>query len=549
MARTLIRKRGAARQQGAGAEQTVDAVVVGAGFAGLYAIYRLRQLGLSVQAFERGSGVGGTWYWNRYPGARCDIPSLEYSYQFSEELQQEWEWSERYAPQLEILRYIEHVADRFDLRRSIRFDTQVESASFDEATLRWTVRTRQAGTWNAQFVILATGCLSSTNLPSFEGLDSFQGIWAHTGDWPREDLDFRGRRVGVIGTGSSGVQCIPVIAEQAEHLTVFQRTPAYSVPAHNEPLSPEVQARVKAEYPAFRKRNSQMPTGGFADAGANLRRAAEDSPEARQANFEAFWKKGGLAFMGAYRDLLVSRESNAAAADFVRGKIRGIVRDPKKAEMLMPRHEFGCKRLCADTGYYDTFNRPNVSIVDISRSPIERITPDGLRTRDAHYPLDCLVFATGFDAMTGSILRIAIRGRAGLPLKEKWVAGPRTYLGLMSEGYPNLFFVTGPGSPSVLSNMVPAIEQHVNWIADCIGHLRVANLRGIEASRNAEDAWVSHVNEVAGQTLLPSCNSWYLGANVPGKPRVFMPYLGFPAYVAKCNEVASKGYEGFEITP
>jgi len=527
----------------------VDAAVVGAGFAGLYAVYRLRGLGLDVQGFERGSGVGGTWYWNRYPGARCDIPSLEYSYQFSEELQQEWEWSERYATQPEILAYIEHVADRFDLRRHFAFDTQVESAHFDESTLRWTITTSTGLEIAARYFVMATGCLSSLNRPDFEGLDDFEGQWVHTGDWPRDGIELRGKRVGVIGTGSSGVQSIPVIATEARHLTVFQRTAAYSAPAHNRPLEAEEQARIKAEYAAFRERNARMPTGGFADEGANLRRAMQDSPEERERNFEAFWSRGGLAFMGAYRDLLTSDESNESAAEFVRHKIREAVRDAEVAEHLVPQHEFGGKRLCVDSGYYATFNRDNVELVDVRESPIERITPKGLRTREREYELDCIVFATGFDAMTGALLGVDIRGRGGQSLRDKWSAGPRTYLGLMSAGFPNLFIVTGPGSPSVLANMVAAIEQHVNWIADCIQHLRDAGLRCIEPAPEAEDSWVAHVNEVAAGTILARANSWYLGANVPGKPRVFMPYLGYPTYVDKCNEVVSKGYEGFETTP
>ncbi len=537
-----------AQRPGRRAPRELDAVVVGAGFAGLYMIHRLRGLGCSVQGFERGSGVGGTWYWNRYPGARCDIPSLEYSFQFSEEIQQEWEWSERYAAQPEILAYIEHVADRFDLRRDIRFDTSVEAAVLDESTLRWTVSTSAGDEVSARHLIMATGCLSAINTPEFPGLETFEGEWVHTGDWPREGVDFRGKRVGVIGTGSSGVQCIPEIARDALHLTVFQRTPAYTVPAHNEPLRPDVQKRVKAEYAAFRDRNSRAPTGGFADEGANLGRAMEDPPESRARNYEKYWQKGGLAFMGAYRDLLTSEEANATAAEFLRRKIREKVRDPEVARQLSPEHLFGCKRLCADSGYYETFNRDNVTLVDVRRFPIERITAKGLRTADREYELDCIVFATGYDAMTGALLGVDLRGRAGKTLREKWSEGPRAYLGLMSHGFPNLFMVTGPGSPSVLSNMVPAIEQHVNWIAACIEHMREAGIRGIEPIAAAEDAWVAHVNEVARATLLPRGNSWYLGANVPGKPRVFMPYLGYPAYVKKCQEVVAKGYDGFEMT-
>jgi cyclohexanone monooxygenase len=523
----------------------VDAVVVGAGFAGLYMLHRLRGLGLSVRVFEAGSGVGGTWFWNRYPGARCDIESLEYSYQFSEDLQQEWEWTERYAAQPEILRYLNHVADRFDLRRDIELDTRVLSAHFDEATSRWAIRT-QRGSVSARFCIMATGCLSSTNTPEFPGLDGFAGSWYHTGSWPHGGVDFSGRRVGVIGTGSSAIQAIPLIAREALHLSVFQRTPSYAVPARNGPLDPAVQREIKADYAGFRRRNSQLPFG--ANFPPNELSALEVTPEERRREYEARWERGGLAFLTAFSDLLYSAEANRTAAEFVRGRIGELVRDRAVAEALSPEQVLGCKRLCIDTGYYETFNRANVTLVDLGATPIERITPAGVRTTREEVALDAIVFATGFDAMTGALARIDVRGVGGLALRQKWVAGPRTYLGLGTAGFPNLFLVTGPGSPSVLSNMVPAIEQHVDWIGDCIGTMRSHALERIEALPGAEDAWVEHVNEVASATLYPSCNSWYLGANVPGKPRVFMPYLGFPTYVAKCNEVVAKGYEGFALS-
>ena len=523
----------------------IDVVVVGAGFAGCYMLHRVREMGLSVRVFETGSGVGGTWYWNRYPGARCDIESMEYSYQFSEELQQEWEWSERYSPQSEILAYINHVADRFDLRRDIQFETRVTSAHFDETGRRWHVVTDRGDEMSAQFCIMATGCLSSTNTPDFPGLDAFEGDWVHTGDWPHEGVDFSGKRVGVIGTGSSGIQSIPLIALESDHLTVFQRTANYSVPANNRPMDPQVQAKVKADYRAFRQRNSEMPFGAFADVGRREESAVLATEEERAEHYDYWWIEGGLTFLASYGDLMFDADANATAASYVRGKIRELVDDPEVAEILIPDQVFGCKRLCADTGYFETFNRSNVDLVDVRKSPIEEITPTGLRTGDAEYALDVIVFATGFDAMTGALLGIDIRGRDGQTLGEKWSAGPRTYLGLGTAGFPNLFTITGPGSPSVLANMVPAIEQHVNWISDCIQYLRDAGLHEIEASIDAEDAWVDHVNEVANMTLFPSCNSWYLGANVPGKPRVFMPYIGFPMYVEKCEEVVAKNYEGF----
>jgi cyclohexanone monooxygenase len=521
-------------------------VVVGAGFGGLYMLYRLRQLGFSARVFEAGGGIGGTWYWNRYPGARCDIESLEYSYQFSAELEQEWRWTERFATQPEILRYIEHVADRFDLRRDIQLDTPVRAARFDERLGRWTVESERGST-SARFCIMATGCLSSTNIPAFAGRDSFAGATYHTGRWPHEGVDFSGRRVAVIGTGSSAIQSIPLIAEQAAHLTVFQRTPAYTIPAHNGPIDPDFLREVKDDYAGFRQRNAALPFG--ANFPLNEVLAMQATPEERERQYEARWQRGGLGFITSFGDLLLDRESNATAADFVRRKIREIVRDPAVAEKLSPKQVIGCKRLCVDTGYYATFNRPNVTLVDVSETPIEAITPRGIRAAGVEYEVDCIVFATGYDAMTGALAKIDIRGRGGRSLQDKWAAGPRTYLGLGTAGFPNLFIITGPGSPSVLSNMVPAVEQHANWIGDCLAYLRANGLGRIEATLAAEDAWVDHVNEVASLTLYPSCNSWYVGANVPGKPRVFMPYLGFPPYVAKCEEVAANGYDGFEVTP
>jgi cyclohexanone monooxygenase len=527
-----------------------DAVVVGAGFAGLYMLHRLRGMGFSVRVYELGTGIGGTWFWNRYPGARCDVESMEYSYQFSKELQQEWEWSERYASQPEILRYIEHVADRFDLRRDIQLETRVERATFDESTGRWDVVVARAGGdaehVTARHVVLATGCLSVRNTPKFPGLDNFKGPSYHTGNWPHAGVDFTGKRVAIIGTGSSAVQSIPIIAEQAAHLYVFQRTPNYSIPARNEPLHPDEVKRIKADYDGLRQRASQVGFG--IDLAPRDRAAKDDTPEERKREFEERWKKGGFGFLGAYNDIVLDEVANQSAQEFVREKIRAVVKDPKTAELLLPKTTIGCKRLCLDTHYFETFNRSNVTLIDVSGSPIEQITAAGVRVDGKEYVVDSLVLATGFDAMTGSLLAIDIKGRGGRTLKQKWAEGPRSYLGLQSAGFPNLFIITGPQSPSVLTNMLPSIEQHVNWIADCIGHLRENELATIEATVEAEDQWVAHVNEVAGGTLLLTCNSWYLGANVPGKPRVFMPYLGFPPYVEKCNDVVAKGYEGFVLT-
>jgi cyclohexanone monooxygenase len=506
---------------------------------------RLREQGFSVRVFEAGSGIGGTWFWNRYPGARCDIESLEYSYQFSDQLQQEWEWSERYATQPEILRYIEHVADRYGLRGDIQLDTRVRAAHWSDAAGRWTVETEggplhgqggqrptrsepeaseggplhERGTVTARFCIMATGCLSSANLPAFPGRASFSGATYHTGRWPHAGVDFTGKRVAVIGTGSSAIQSIPLIAEQAAYLTVFQRTPSYSIPAHNAPLDPDFVREVKADYAGFRHRNARLPFG--ANFPPDERLALQVSPEERERTYEARWQRGGLAFLTSFGDLLFDREANQTAAEFVRDKIREIVRDPRVAEILSPKQVIGCKRLCVDTGYYATFNRPNVSLVDVSETPIEAITPRGVRVAGVEYEVDCIVYATGFDAMTGALANIDIRGSGGRTLREKWAAGPRTYLGIGTAGVPNLFLITGPGSPSVLSNMVPAVEQHAHWIADCLAYLREHAIARIDARSEAEDAWVEHVNEVAHQALYPSCNSWYLGANVPGKPRVF----------------------------
>jgi cyclohexanone monooxygenase len=521
-------------------------VIVGAGFAGIYMLHRLRGLGLSAQVYEAGGGVGGTWYWNRYPGARCDVESMDYSYSFSDELQQEWRWTERYAAQPEILAYINHVVDRFDLRRDIQLDTRVTAAIFDEETACWTVTTDRGERVSARFCIMATGCLSAAQIPEFPGLETFAGSWYHTGRWPHDGVDFTGRRVAVIGTGSSAIQSIPIIAEQAAHLFVFQRTPNYSVPAWNGPLDPEYERQIKANYAAFRREARESRLGFVVECYGESALAV--GPEERQRHYEARWSRGGLGFGLTYADLLTNKAANDTAAEFFRAKIRAIVRDAEVAEALVPQdYPIGTKRLCVDTDYYETFNRDNVTLVDLRKTPVERITPEGVRTSDAQYAVDSIVFATGFDAMTGALLKIDIRGRAGQTLRRKWEAGPRTYLGVAVAGFPNLFMITGPGSPSVLSNMIVSIEQHVDWIADCISYLRRHGRESIEATVEAEDAWVAHVNEVGHLTLYPRANSWYMGANIPGKPRVFMPYIGgVGTYRQTCDKVAAKGYEGFE---
>jgi cyclohexanone monooxygenase len=529
------------------AVRQVDAVVVGAGFAGLYMLHRLRGLGFSAQVYEAGDGIGGTWYWNRYPGARCDVESLDYSYSFSDELQQEWRWTERYASQPEILRYIAHVADRFDLRRHIQLSTRVTAAVLDEAADRWVVQTDRGDRVSARFCIMATGCLSTAQVPRIEGLETFAGPWYHTGRWPHDGVDFTGQRVGVIGTGSSAIQSIPIIARQAAHLFVFQRTPNYSIPARNEPLDPEHERRWKASYAEHRRQARQSRVGFVVES--TEQSALAVSAEERAREYEARWRRGGLGFSATFADLLTDEKANETAAEFFRAKIREIVRDPAVADALSPRdYPLGTKRLCVDTDYYDTFNRPNVTLVDLRASPIEVITPHGLRTRDAGYALDSLVFATGFDAMTGALLGIDVRGRAGRPLREKWAAGPRTYLGLAVAGFPNLFTITGPGSPSVLSNMIVSIEQHVDWIADCLAYLRAHGLRSVEPTVGAEDGWGAHVDQVGRATLYPRAKSWYMGANIPGKPRVFLPYIGgVGVYRRQCDEEAAKGYAGFTL--
>lgn len=525
-----------------------DAVVVGAGLSGLYMLHKLRGQGLSVRVYEAGDGVGGTWFWNRYPGARCDVESMEYSYSFSPELEQEWEWTEKYPTQPEILRYIEHVADRFDLRRDVVLRTRVASAVFDEDNGRWTVATEGGERVSAQFCIMATGCLSTSKTPEIPGLETFEGSWYHTGHWPHEGVDFTGLRVGVVGTGSSGIQSIPLIAEQAEHLTVFQRTPNFAMPAGNRPLDAEQQAELKARYPEHRQ--AARESGFGIPVPLPTQSALEVDPAERERAYQAGWDKGSLvSILLSYTDTIVDKAANDTAAEFVRNKIREMVHDPETAEALCPNdHPFGTKRPCLDTNYFATFNRPNVALVDVRRTPLQEITPTGLRTSDREFAFDALVFATGFDAMTGALTSVDIRGRDGVRLAERWAEGPRAYLGLGVAGFPNLFTITGPGSPSVLSNMMVSIEQHVEWISDCVAFLRERGHTTIEATEDAQDAWVQHVQDAGNMTLYPTANSWYMGANVEGKPRVFMPYIGgVGVYRQKCDDVAAKGYEGFAL--
>jgi cation diffusion facilitator CzcD-associated flavoprotein CzcO len=527
---------------------SVDVVVVGAGFAGMCMLHRLRQSGLSSVVYEAASDVGGTWWWNRYPGARCDVESLDYSYSFDEQLQQEWEWSERYATQPEILAYAQHVADRFDLRRDIRFETRVTAAIWNAEQRRWEVSTDRDDYTSARFLVMAVGCLSTIKQPEVEGIDRFSGPTYHTGRWPHEGVDLTGKRVGVIGTGSSGIQCIPLIAEQAAHLFVFQRTPAYTMPAGNEPLDPAFVAERKANYAEYRRQARETRSGAVYQPSQTP--ALSVSADEREATYWKAWESGRLySFGAAYSDLLVDEQANETAAEFVRARIRQIVKDPDVAELLSPRtYPFGTKRPCLDTDYYATFNRDNVTLVDVRSSPIVELTETGIRTQDEHYELDAIVFATGYDAMTGALLAIDLIGADGVKLRDKWAAGPRTYLGLGINGFPNLFVIAGPGSPSVLTNMVLGIEQHVEWIGDCVDHLDELGFATIEPSIEAEDAWVARLNEIASATLFPRANSWWMGANVPGKPRVFMPFVGgFNVYRKICFDVASNGYEGFTL--
>jgi len=527
-----------------------DILIVGAGFAGLYSLYRYRSLGFNARVLEAAADIGGTWYWNRYPGARCDIESMQYSYSFSDEIQQTWNWSEYYASQPEILRYINFVADKLKLRDGIQLNTRVSAATFDEKAGGWDVLTDGGERYRTRFLVMATGCLSIPVEPNFPGLADFTGDVYRTSNWPHEPVDLKGKHVGLIGTGSSGVQITPILAEQARHLTVFQRTPHYSIPAHNRPLDPAYVRGWKENYKERRRAARLTRNSTLNDAGD--RSGLEFRWEEREREFARRWETtGGISYIYAFPDVTMNDEVNRHASDFVRRRIASIVRDPQTAAALTPRdYGIGGKRICVDTNYYETFNRENVTLVDIRTDPIVRMTPHGLRTQSAEYPLDVLVLAIGFDAMTGALLRVDITGRGGRRLRDHWKDGPRTYLGLSIAGFPNLFAITGPGSPSVFANMVTSIEQHVDWIADCIAAMKRDHRTTIEATPEAEDAWFLHVNEVGSRTMLAKAgNSWYVGANIPGKPRVVMPYMGGAAtYMEKIESVARENYSGFRLT-
>jgi cation diffusion facilitator CzcD-associated flavoprotein CzcO/acetyl esterase/lipase len=537
-----------ASTNGSASAAAVDVVVVGAGFSGLYLIHRLRELGLSMRVLESADDVGGTWYWNRYPGARCDIPTTDYTYSFDPELEHAWTWSEKYATQPEILRYAQFIADRYDLRRDITFETKVVSAEWDDASSRWNVRTSSGETISAAFYVMATGCLSVPKEPDLPGAGRFTGPTYVTGRWPHEGVDFTGKRVAVIGTGSSGIQSIPLIAAQASQLTIFQRTPNYSVPAHNGPVRPERRAPLDADRDTYREAAKWSPGGIPMQPNEFL--ALTTPPEVRRARFEAAWEAGELfEILNVFADQGLNPEANEILCEMIREKIRGIVNDPATAELLCPKdHYFGTKRPCLDTNYYGTYNLPHVRLVDLRTTPINSITEHGIELPGESLEFDAIVYATGFDAMTGAIVNVDITGRDGLTLKDKWQYGPTTYLGLTTTGFPNFFTITGPGSPSVLSNMMVSIEQHVDWVADTLAHVRDKGFTTIEPTQTAEDGWVVHVNDCADMTLHPRANSWYIGANVPGKPRVFMPYIGgVDRYRKACDEVAGSEYLGFRL--
>jgi cation diffusion facilitator CzcD-associated flavoprotein CzcO/acetyl esterase/lipase len=540
-----------AREEDAMASETsteeFDVVVVGAGFAGMYLLHRLRALGMSARVIETADDVGGTWYWNRYPGARCDIQSVDYSYSFDRELDETWRWSEKYSPQPEILRYAQHVAEKHDLRRDIQFGTRVESARWDDTSSRWHLDTSNGDRLTCQHYVMATGCLSMPKEVDIPGTSNFAGDVYFTSRWPHDGVDFTGKRVAVIGTGSSAIQSIPLIAAQAAHLTVFQRTPNFSIPANNGPIPDEKWESITADRASYREQ-ARLSGAGVPIVPSETSALAV-SDEERQAVYEAAWKRGGIIeFLGCFNDHLVNPAANELLAEFVRNKIRATVHDPETAEALCPKtYPIGTKRLCVDTGYYETYNRDNVRLVDLTKHPIRTMSTSGVDLDDESLEFDAIVFATGFDAMTGAIVGVDITGRNGLTLKQAWAEGPKTYLGLMAAGFPNLFLITGPGSPSVLSNMLVSIEQHVEWISNCIEHMRADEVDAIEPTQQAVAGWVQHVNDYAAITLVAEANSWYMGANVPGKPRVFLPYIGgVDRYRHACDEVVEAGYLGFE---
>ena len=526
----------------------LDVIIVGAGFSGLYMLYKMRKMNLKALIIERASDAGGTWFWNRYPGARCDIESIEYSYSFSDELQQEWNWSNRYSDQSEILEYINYVVKKFNLKENIVFNTSVKSATFDENLKNWILET-DSKSYSSKFCVMATGTLSSIKQPNFDGLENFKGDWYVTGEWPHEKLDFTSKKVAIIGTGSSAVQSIPVIAEEAKNLTVFQRSPNYTIPANNRPLTEKELSNAKSSYDQIREK-AKYTRAGIGYNQFEERKLLDLSSEEIKKELNNRWKIGGQEiFTAGFTDVGVNAEANKIVADFVKSKIKEIVKDPNVAELLSPEDAIGCKRLCADTNYFETYNRENVELIDLNSNPINSITENGILTNDKEFKFDTIIFATGFDAMTGALQAIDITGKNGKKLKQVWKDGPKSFLGLLINGFPNLFTVTGPGSPSVLTNMMVAIEQHVEWISDCINFLSKSNLKEVEADELFQIEWMDHIEEVAKNTLRYTCNSWYVGANVPGKKRVFMPYAGgFGKYREKCDEIAENNYSILRIS-
>ena len=525
-------------------------MIIGAGIAGMYQLYRLRELGLSVRVFEAGDGVGGTWYWNRYPGARLDSESYSYGYSFSEELLQEWEWSEHFVSQPELLRYLEFVADKFELRPDIQFNSRIASAAFDEAQNAWEIETEDGRRARARFLITAVGPLSAPTLPRLEGLDSFNGEAYHTGLWPHEPVSLAGKRVGVIGTGASGVQVIQEAAKVAAHLTVFQRTPNYCTPLRNGPIDEKTQREIKASYPEIFRRCSES-LGAFLHQ-LDPRSTLEVTQEEREAFWEQQYAKPGFALWGAnFSDLWIDPAANDLATEFVCRKIRERVDDPEVAEKLIPKnHGFGTRRVPLETNYYEVYNQDNVELVDVLETPIERITPQGVEVGDVEYELDLLVYATGFEAVTGALARIDIRGEGGVELVKKWANGPRTYLGLSSAGFPNLLTLVGPHNGATFCNIPRCIEQNVGWTTDLIAHMRNENHQRFTPSEKAEAVWTEHIHETASMSLLSKTDSWFTGVNtnLPEKKRTFLTYAeGVPAFKERCDEVAAKGYEGFEF--
>ena len=526
-----------------------DVIVIGAGVAGMYMLHLLRKQGLSVRVFETGTGVGGTWYWNRYPGARFDSESYSYGYSFSKELLQEWEWKEHFAPQPETLEYLNYVADKFDLRKDIQFETRVESAHFQDADNCWEVTTDKFGSFRSTYVITAMGMLSAAFIPDFEGKEDFQGGSWHTSTWPKEAVDFSGKRVAVIGTGATAVQLIPEVGKQAGHMTVFQRTANYVMPAGNSDITAEEQAEIKAGYDQIFDRCKE--TFGAFLHDFDMRSALEVSDEEREAKFEELYNARGFPiWLGNFHDILTDKKANATVTEFAQRKIRERIIDPDNAEKLVPNdHMFGTKRVPLDHGYYETFDRDNVSLVDLNATPIDRITATGIKTSEEEFEFDYIIYATGFDAITGAFKKVDIRGKDGEVLLEKWADGPRTFLGMQSAGFPNMFTITGPTNASTFCNLPRCIEQNVEWIDECIKYMQENDIQRIEATPEAENEWTEHVNETVEQTLLPETNSWFMGANIPGKKRTFLSYSGgSPLYRERCDTIAKEGYRGFVLS-